>query len=69
VLDESRVESCVGVVTNGDCLGLTVISSMILTVLLMIGGIEQNPVPFVKLEITVGLTYWLWQEYEFGNPK
>jgi len=33
--------------TTGDCLGLTVLSSMVFAVLLMIGGIEQNPGPVV----------------------
>ena len=36
--------------TTVNCLGLAVLSSMILAVLLMIGGIEQNPVPVVEVE-------------------
>jgi hypothetical protein len=40
--------------TNGDCLGLTVLSSMVLAVLLIIGG-EQNPGPVVEVENTVRL--------------
>ena len=36
--------------TTGDCLGLAVLSSMILAVLLMIGGIDQNPGPVVEVE-------------------
>jgi len=30
--------------TSGDCLGLTVLISIVLALLLMIGGTEQNPV-------------------------
>jgi hypothetical protein len=41
--------------TTGDCLGLTVLSSMVLAVLLIIGGIEQNPGPVVEVENTVRL--------------
>jgi len=39
--------------TAGDCLGLTVLSSMVLAVLLVIGGVEQNPGPLVEVENTV----------------
>jgi len=39
--------------TTGDCLGLTVLSSTVLAVLLMIGGIEQNPVPVVEVKNTI----------------
>ena len=39
----------------GDCLGLTVLSSMVLAVLLVIGGVEQNPGPVVEVENTVRL--------------
>jgi len=39
--------------TTGYCLGLTVLSSMILAVLLMISGIEQNSGPVVEGENTV----------------
>ena len=38
--------------TSGGCLGLTVLS-LVLAVFLMIGGIEQNPGPFVEVESTV----------------
>jgi len=38
--------------TTGNCLGLTVLSWMVLAVLLMIGGIEQNPVPVVEVKNT-----------------
>ena len=31
--------------TTGDCLGLSVLSFMVLSVLLIIGGVEQNPGP------------------------
>jgi len=40
---------------SGDCLCLTVRSSMVLAVLLVIGGFEQNPRPVVKVENTVRL--------------
>ena len=40
---------------TGGCLGLTAPCSMILTVLLMIGGTEQNPGTVVELENTVQL--------------
>jgi len=40
---------------NGDCLGLTVLSSMVLVVLLMNGGIELNTGPVVEVENTVRL--------------
>ena len=33
---------------TGDCWGLTVLSSMVLAVLLIIGGVKQNPVPAVE---------------------
>jgi hypothetical protein len=33
---------------TGECLGLTVLSSMVLVVLLIIGGVEQNPGPVWK---------------------
>jgi len=39
--------------TTGKCLGLTMLSSLILAVLLIIGGIEQNPGPAVEMENTV----------------
>ena len=71
--------------TTGDCLGLTVLSSMILAVLLMICGIEQNPVPAVEVENTVrllctgcgrnlnsGIQYELceqWYHYSCGRVK
>jgi len=42
--------------TSGDCLGLTVLSSMVLAVLLVIGGVEQNPGPVVEVENTVRLS-------------
>jgi len=41
--------------TAGDCLGLTVLSSMVLAVLLVIGGVEQNPGPVVEVDNTVRL--------------
>lgn len=40
---------------TGNCLGLTVLSSMVLAVLLVIGGVEQNPGPVVEVENTVRL--------------
>ena len=39
--------------TSGDYLGLTVLSSMVLAVLLVIGGVEHNPGPVVEVENTV----------------
>jgi hypothetical protein len=39
--------------TTGDCLGLTVLSVVVLVILLINGGIEQNPGPVVELENTV----------------
>ena len=36
---------------TGDCLGLTVLSSMVIAVLLVIGGVEQNPGPGVDLYV------------------
>ena len=38
--------------TTGDCLGLRVIISMVLAVLVIIGGVEQNPGPVVDVENT-----------------
>ena len=38
--------------TAGDCLGLTVLSSVALAVLLVIGGVEQNPGPVVEVQNT-----------------
>ena len=40
---------------TGDCLGLTVLSSKVLAVLLIIGGVEQNPGPVLEVENTVRL--------------
>ena len=34
---------------TGDCLGLTVLISIILAVLLIISGVEQNPGPAVEV--------------------
>jgi hypothetical protein len=49
-----------GVLTRGDAngtasdyLGLTLLSTMVLAVLLMIGGIEQNPGTVVEVENTM----------------
>jgi hypothetical protein len=39
--------------TTGDCLGLMVLSFMVLTVLLIIGGVEQNPGPVFETENSV----------------
>ena len=41
--------------TTGGCLELTVLLSMVLALLLMIGGTEQNSGPVVELESTVQL--------------
>jgi hypothetical protein len=43
--------------TTGKCLGLTMLSFVILTVLLLIGGIEQNPGPAAEMENTVRILY------------
>src|SRR5215469_29921 len=40
---------------TGDSLGLTVLSFMVLVVLLVIGGVEQNPGPALETENTVRL--------------
>jgi hypothetical protein len=58
-LGDSRGVACLGVVTNGtsgECLDFTVLSSMALAVLLIIGGVEQNPGPDVEVENTVRLS-------------
>jgi hypothetical protein len=51
--------ACLGVVTLTErlvnCLGLTVLSYVVLAVLLIIGGVEQNPGPVVEVENTVRL--------------
>ena len=39
--------------TTGDCLGLTVLSSTVLEVLLIVGGVEQNPGPALEVKNTV----------------
>jgi len=41
--------------TADECLSLTVLRSMVLAVLLVIGGVEQNPGPVVEVENTVRL--------------
>jgi hypothetical protein len=41
--------------TTADCLGLSVLSFMVLAVLLIIGGVEQNPGPVLEVENTVRL--------------
>jgi len=53
--------------TNGECLGLKVLSSIVLDVLLMIGGTEQNPGPVVEGELRTTLMYWVRHESEVGN--
>ena len=40
---------------TGDCLGLTVLSSVVIAVLLVIGGVEQNPGPGVEEMDTIQL--------------
>jgi hypothetical protein len=63
---DTRGVACLGVVTLLEhpvrCLGLTVLSSMVLAVLLIIGGVEQNPGPDVEVENTATLMYWVRQE-------
>jgi hypothetical protein len=39
--------------TTGDCMGLTVLRVMVLAVLLIIGGVEQNPGLVLETENTV----------------
>ena len=46
--------------TTGGCLGVTVLCSMGLAVLLMIGGTEQNTGPVVEVENTVQLLRTGW---------
>jgi len=48
--------------TNGDCLGLKLLSLMILVLLLMISGIEKNPGLVVQVQNTARLlcTGWGW---------
>ena len=41
--------------TTGDCLGLTVLSSMVLALILIIGGVEKNPGPVLEVVNTVRL--------------
>jgi len=41
--------------TSGACLVITVLRSMVLALLLVIGGAEQNPGPVVEVENTVRL--------------
>jgi len=66
--------------TTGDCLGLTVLSFMVLAVLLIIGGVEQNPGPVLEVENTVrllctgsgrnlksGIQCELWYHYSCGT--
>jgi hypothetical protein len=71
--------------TTGKCLGFTMLSFLILAVLLIIGGIEQNPGPAVEMENTVrilcsgcgrnlksGIQCELcmrWYHYSCGNVK
>jgi hypothetical protein len=70
---------------TGVCLGLTMLSSMVLSVLLVIGGVEQNPGPVEEGEnitqaICIGCSrnLWLgiqcelcgsWYHYSCGNVK
>jgi hypothetical protein len=44
----SKLSDAIG--TTGECLGFTMVSSMILVVLLIIGGIEQNPGPIAEVK-------------------
>jgi hypothetical protein len=71
--------------TTGDSLVLTVLSSMVLAVLLIVGGNEQNPGPVEEVENTMrlictgcsrnkmsGIQCELcgrWYHYSFGNVK
>ena len=54
--------------TSRDCLFLTALSSMVLVVLLVIGGVEQNPGPVVlNGEHRATLMYWVRQGSEVRN--
>ena len=76
-----RVETKRGVGTRevietiGKGLGLTMLSCLILSVFLIIGGIEHNPGPAVETENTVSLMYYidcreLWVDDDFeGNSN
>jgi hypothetical protein len=52
---------------TGVCLGLTVLSSMVLSVLLVTGRVEQNSGPIVEVENIIRV-YWMQQDPEVGNP-
>ena len=53
--------------TSGDCLVLTLLISMVLAVLLVISGVEQNPGRVVEVENSLTLMYCVRQESEFRN--
>jgi hypothetical protein len=54
---------------TGDFLGLTVLCWMVLCVLLMNCGIEQNPGPVVAVENSVRLLHTAWgRSLEIENP-
>jgi hypothetical protein len=53
---------------KGKCLGLTLLSSMILAVLLIIGGIEQNPGPSREMDSTASDMYGVWKTSEVRHP-
>ena len=71
--------------TTGDCLGYVVLSSLVLALLLMIGGIGQNPGPGAEVENTLRLVCtWCgmslksgiqcepcrrWYHYSYGSVK
>ena len=46
------------------CLGLTLLSSLIIAVLLIIGGIEQNPGPSGEMDSTASDMYGVWKTSE-----
>ena len=50
------------------CLELTLLSSMILAVLLIIGGIEQNPGPSGEMDSTASDMYGVWKTSEVRHP-
>jgi hypothetical protein len=50
------------------CLGLTFLSALILAVLLIIGGIEQNPGPTGEMDTATSDMCGVWKTSEVGHP-
>ena len=54
---------------TGEYLGLTVLSSVVLAMLLITGGVEQNPGPVVEVDKHLAtFMYWVRKESKVGNP-